>query len=802
MTKEQLSKLVHIENEESNKYLEEFTINEKNIILNSETNDDILKHLDLLKIVCIKNPKIIIETLEYLFKKIPFTPITIESGFGDLEGKTHTDVILESLNILKSLRYYDIEKTILISFSMYKNGSKEIQSLAIKLIEEFTEYNPEVLSKIGLYPQIKMLDFIEDSLKNKKQEEDLFLVNIILHKIFETSSMTFSLTSPDTISLISGDVPGDKEIFKVRKRALRYTIEIYKKLDSLESKVSFFTIFNEACRIPMNSSNESDLGMSIQENRKEILSNLKEIFIKNKKIVQPFALCLHFDNLLYWQFIHLGLQKDIALEIRDLIYQDKDYELFNRFVHDDSHRSYARKNKNFTTIEDHINSYVTLTKDKKEDILLEELSNIAKQAIFVDEWKFYDFKQLLNKISEKYPEKMFKIANEALIKRGELSNKYFLPWILSGIRSSFRYDLWDNIAYSTLETKDVTLTAELIGSIFISQLEKPEINIREKEDINILINLVHRKNNFSFLKDKKTDYFLCHFTINSLRASYPISPKKIELLIIKEIKNNNDYFFGYIQTINSFEEQLNIKQWSPTNKKFLLNKFSKIDDLDWHIQNLLPSLCEKPKDVIALFLKRIKIKNKKLDNNIRNKYEAVPYSINPDLFEYVNSETDDEKIDLIIKKLPSKYTAESIDIARLIKNFKIDSSDILKKLSKDKKISDAIIKKVVISISSIDSPDIDFLVELAGKTSSESLHKSIHSRLASTGVVSGEFGIANAYREKWISLERYIKTENKNTKKFLDMSIRWLKDSEDRSRKEANEDIERRRIDFENNHSK
>lgn len=803
MTKEKLSKLASIDNAQSNKFLEEFAIKERAEIVKSKSNDDIFEHLGFLKVIYHKVPSIVIDTIEYLVYKKPLKPILTQSVLGEFEGKTHDEILRECLEILMSVRYYDLEKVIQISFDMYKHKNTAVQSSAVKLIEEFSEYNPDVLSKIGLIPQIKALAFLEKEFKTaSEQEKNLQFITTVLHQIFETSSRSYFSSSPNTITFRSGDVFGHPNLFKLRTKALKYSVKVYQNLKQIESKVSFFTIFEYACHMPMNSSNESELGVLIQKNREYLILKLKSLFIKKGKIVQPFALCLQFEHLLHWYFIHLGLQTNLAISVINQIDNDRDYELFSRFVHDDSDRIARRKNKELPSDEQHIESYINLVPQRGEKEVLNELIKIATQALFVDEWKFFAFKRLLETLGEKYPEKAFKFANDSLDRKTALSNKYFLPWLLSGIRSSKEFDLWDKISVKILSSKDVTLTSELIGSIFVSQTMDEGVPVRKKEDIQLLTDLIKRRNKFNFLKKEKPDNLLRHFTINALRKAYASSPRKVELLIIEEMKNNIDYFLGYMHTVSPFVKQFKIGNWSASSKSFFLNQFVVVDDLDWHMQDLLPLLCNKPEDVIALFIKRIKLRNKKLTNYSftdpkRRMYDAVPYHINPDLIQYVGKGNLDNVVEVIIKNLPSKYGVDSIELAQLIKHFGINPSDILKKLSQGEATSDSIIRKVLISISSMDPNDIDFLVELAGKTSNESIHRSIYGRVTATGVVSGEFGIADAYKMKWMSLEKYLDSDNKNIRKFVEMAIKWLKDSEERSRKEAVQDIEKRRVDFE-----
>jgi hypothetical protein len=66
-----------------------------------------------------------------------------------------------------------------------------------------------------------------------------------------------------------------------------------------------------------------------------------------------------------------------------------------------------------------------------------------------------------------------------------------------------------------------------------------------------------------------------------------------------------------------------------------------------------------------------------------------------------------------------------------------------------------------------------------------------------TGVVSGEYGIANAYTSKAKSLEKYKDDNSKRVRKFAQKMIKDFQESAARERKRADEEIQLRKIEFE-----
>jgi hypothetical protein len=337
----------------------------------------------------------------------------------------------------------------------------------------------------------------------------------------------------------------------------------------------------------------------------------------------------------------------------------------------------------------------------------------------------------------------------------------------------------------------------------MSHTTDTDIIIRPKEDVNFLSDLIKRKNEFSFCKKDKN--LLSFFTINALRVSYNFSPNEVEKLTILELQNNPNYFVVYLNNISIYSrdgEGFNLTNWSEKNKNFLIKQIIKLPDLDWQVQAILPLICS-PKNLVELFIKRTEFRKKMISKSKNyfespyRHYDPVPFHMNEELLGFIKN--DPGIIELIAKNLSASHTVDSFELSQLIKNLHLNPKDIFKELSKGKENTETVLKKVINSITSIDANDPDFLVELAGKTSNKSIHDSLYGRLSSTGVVSGEFGIADAYKHKREAIEKYVNSDNKNIKKFVLMAIEYLKHSEDRQRKDAEQEKEIRRIDFESN---
>ncbi|MFA5840677.1 MAG: hypothetical protein WC847_00140 [Candidatus Paceibacterota bacterium] len=804
MNKEQLIKLASLDNAKTNQFLKDFALQEQGKITSAKTNDEIIEHLEILEAIYYRAPEVVVWVINYLLHKAKNLPIVDKKiGTHKIPGTSHEEVVAKCLELAKSVRYYDIDKTIQIAFDYMNHKNKVISGSALKLIEELVDYNHQILPKIGITPQLKAMEFLENKLRlQNPNEHDLYFIKTVTQHILETSSNISRMTSPDTLTFSSGDISGHKNIGKIRRRAINFILDLFKNLTLVQNKIAVFPLFEQACQMPMNSSRDSDLGKMIQKDRQYIAQQLTMLIFSGKNVIKPLVICMHAEHLMHWHFIHIELQQELGSSFIKRLYKDNRYKLFSEFVHDDSYR-YAKYKDIKKNVSVAIHTYIENVSAQNKDFILKELNDIASEAKNTDEWKFLSFKQLLEKLGQEKPNIVLGLIKDIAETKNDLSSTYFLPFLLAGLRRANRFDLWDQASDIILNLKDETTMCGLVSSIHMNPNGDTDLIIRPKEDIAFLSDLVKRTNKFSFYKEYKN--LLSFFTINALRVAYKFDPVNVEELTVLELRNNPDYFTVYMHNISLYSrkgEGFNLSGWSAKDKTFLIEGIIKLPDLDWQVQSILPLICS-PKNLVSFFIKRIKFRDKMLSSSEDyfespyRRYDPVPYHMNEELVSFMTS--DPGIIASIAKKLSPNYTVDSIELSQLIKNLNLDPRNILNELSKGKEDTDTVLRKVVRSLSHIDANDPDFLVELAGKTSNKSIHDSIYGKLASTGVVSGEFGIADAYKRKRESIEKHKDSKNKNIKKFVLMAMVYLKNSEEHQRKEAEQEKEIRRIDFESN---
>jgi hypothetical protein len=153
----------------------------------------------------------------------------------------------------------------------------------------------------------------------------------------------------------------------------------------------------------------------------------------------------------------------------------------------------------------------------------------------------------------------------------------------------------------------------------------------------------------------------------------------------------------------------------------------------------------------------------------------------------------------IIKSFKNKNVTRRYDLAKLGRHFEVPQYMFLEALSINGKVTDKTIKDTISIIDNFEGIDTELAIKLASYTSNKNVLGTISNMLHTTGVVSGQYGLANYYASRQIELEKFKEDHNPNIREFVGMSLKSLKSAEERARKDADQEKEKRRIDFDTN---
>ncbi len=803
----QLRKLMELNNPKADAYLINFANNIFADIKKSKNNESSLESLDLLGEFVYKVPKETIKIVQYIIEEKPKPVKFHKTAIDGLKGKSQKDLILKCIELLGNIKYIVPDEMLKLVAGLSINEDSEIKNRALDIVKKFSQYDYNVLtkSKIGYGAQRKALDFVLGwSLKEQLQHIDFVetILKELLGSSVEGTTSGLNENADYTITMHFGAISPTDFLKKMRWETIDLVYVLYKSTGNPKLKLRLFKILDETTRTPSNVAYGENVSQMIADDLKYLTGIYRKIIFgeKKEKMTELLGIVAAIEERLYR--INKSEKKRIkeSEELHKDILKNELYKLFRLLVGDPI--TYYQE-KDWITAEKIRNKEINQLIGSIEKAQLEEwfdkLNKIASQHMIVDEWKFNTFKDFLRKVSEQKPQ----IADE-LLKRVFKHNsplKYFTGAFLDGFRIGAHFEVWDKYFNQIINTKDITLVTALVSSLNLPRDVNLEKLIRKK-DIDFLENITKRKDQLSFLKEAD-DRVLEYTLFNTLMRNFRYFIKKIEPMIVKEIKAYPEYLNMFLSelSIATHRGWISIKELLPETIELLKEKMVELSNIDWCFQELLLAIGERYglKAVLDVFMKRIKkdIRRKeKISRDPDEQYEAIPYHFNPDLNKFLAEHPDYEKVTSEwIVKMTTGWSIYNWHVGHFLQNVEKGFDKVLTSLIQ--KDDDENLMKAARAMQSINSVNFDICLEIIRRTDNEHIIKMVGANMYSTGVVSGEYGIAEAYEKKAEQLKKYLADESERVRSFAKRMIKSFRESAKRERQQADEEKQLRRIEFE-----
>jgi len=455
-------------------------------------------------------------------------------------------------------------------------------------------------------------------------------------------------------------------------------------------------------------------------------------------------------------------------------------------------------------------------KIKKADIEKwnKKLNSIAKYKDVIDEWKLSRFNAFLQKIAREKSEIAKIILDDVFENAKPL--KTFTNQFLFGFRQNNNLKIWDDYAKKIVEEKDINLVKDIPNSFFyITDLE----NIRE-EDIDLLSQIIEKEKQFVFLKKlKKNELLNLNFSLmRVLIRLYRKDKKQIETLIRTLIENDKDkqYLYMYLEQLGfpAYKNEIDLSEWSKENIEFILDELVEFKNLSYKIQLLLLAIARfNFKSAMDVFVRRIRKRDEVIERKEKRisffEYDAIPYHFNNELIEHIETKKN-ETVDLIKEwamDMTLKSSVYNIELAQFVQRIGNSFESIISELTEQGGKEN--LQRAVSLMWSTDPSDIGLCFEIIKNTDEKTewgkkIWDTLGGIMHNTGVVSGEYGIAEAHERKAKDIEdseRYkvegTKKEKERVEKFKKKIAKELKERAKQERQRAEEEIKLRKLEFE-----
>ena len=777
----QLNKIKH---PKAKNYFESLISDFKNYLPRFKNNDGIYVNLELLEEYIYRVPNdalIIIKTL--INNKNPLKPkARIVKGWGKVKGKSHNDLIIKCIELLDKIRYLELKNAfaLLIKLSIYQDQS--IQSKAKEILKNIAGYNLYVLGRIGYNPQLFLLNEIE-KWSDRKLIHHCIAVLEITDELLSPSFEGHSMKDYKTFSIKFGALKVSSDLKEIRERTVVLLKKLYLLVNNLKQRQKIIRTLQGAIRLPDRGGYDKDMEKMVLDNTNalidyyiSIIPNADNEIIKN------------IEKTAYWLSRRVDAKKLTRIkELQSLISSNKEYDIFRIFVgHDyyiidtekvdpekiDWKKVDARRK---TKIQEFIND---ISGENYKDWERKILSVTKNYSFPESQGKFWHFSFFLNELGKQKP----KIAYKLLIEN-EVKLEPFLTHLIAGIwKSRLKRSAKKLISKWVKEGKYLsacTLVFDYVG-------------VLDKSLINEIFNKAKEIDN----KNVQNDTF--NNIIRSIVKNYPKhkNTKNLFINIIEELTKNENWNWIY----NEWRSRdLILKALIKKDIDIVLKNLLLVPDIKDFVEEILTPIAEKyPQKIINFFYKRFLIhKRKKQEDH----YDAIPYSLHE-----VNkplSENAEIVVPEILKWFKKKDSLVHWEGSRLIEVifpvFNKSLEEELIKLIKSK--SEKNIRIVFSILRAYKGEEFLYNVckELIKKyPDKEEYYTKIYDILSQMGVVSGEYGFVGGFKKKKEEIQSWKKDKSKAIQLFVKKYEDFLDKRIQYEKKQADEDIELRKRQFDN----
>ncbi|MFZ2881865.1 MAG: RelA/SpoT domain-containing protein, partial [Candidatus Moraniibacteriota bacterium] len=476
-------------------------------MLASSTNDDIFGKLEIIGNFPDKKPEEIISIIKSVLLKKPKKTTQIGNFGGEkIFGKTHKDVIIKCVGLIKSVRYFSTEKVLLILVDLIKSKNKDINEKSIDALRAIAKFDYHLLtkSKAGYSYQKFILEFIKKWSLAEKLSNIEFILTVV-KELLSSSIEGSSWADEKTLNMHFAQVDPTDFLKNLRKETMDFVYNLYTKTSDPKIRLRLASVLEEVMRGPSNV-NYSDLLKDMLEKDARYLSDVyrKMIFDDSGNIIKKnIAVAEEIEEkMFYFAKPKKGTRAELA-KLREDITKDLFYTKVCPMIGGRAaYRGEEGYEESRQRRENDQKDVIAQISNQNFDEWLETLETLARQKEVIEEWKLGDFKRFLERLSIEKPgmaDKLLEIAfkkHDALVK--------FSESFLIGFQVAQRFDLWDKYIENIVNKRNTHLIGGICNSLLGYTNEQPPRKLRANE-VSILEEITFKKKRFAFLKTKKKD---------------------------------------------------------------------------------------------------------------------------------------------------------------------------------------------------------------------------------------------------------------------------------------------------------
>lgn len=712
----------------------------------------------------------------------------IETSFGRLRGKTSKDITSAIAGIIEELRYVNTEQTFSCLAHLFKTANDDEERKSLKgIVEHFASYNLSVLKEIGYHVQAVLVQKIKDTSLEDRLELHDFLATALKQVLeAEVSGASWSF---DKVTLSRGCIGVNDDIQKIRTEAINILFNLLDLASSESEKRTAVSAIDSATRCPSNYT--EDVCSLILENTKMIVdgfsARISDIpFFLLERVEHSFWLLHHRAKRIMeakkeWTKAHqiAGMVSEEIYKFRGAVNENAAFVQFKTLVGFEGVFPEQWENEDFDVDayrKTRAKQYAHEVNEENKDEWYDFIKACVKTRSN-DLATFPVFGEFLHELAQNVPN----IA-EDYIKRGDDVVLNFLSPLLAGIAHS------KSPRYNELVLHLISEARNLLGiAIHFQHLDALPENLLNE----LATKVIQKEDNHAAIQ------LLSLAVTKNEKGSRTLIERLFKPMLIFLNQHQDARWIQAVWYIDKLKDL--VESLSEEELGLIMESFVIFPAIDPHAEWVLFPIAKKNSSLIwKLFSNRVKKEQEESD--AFPNYDALPHE-----FHRLHSVLR-EDIDTAIEGVRALYRADD-------PLFEFNGGTLLHAVFPA--IEEPFAEKLI-NLAKTGEENIGFVLgslkNYHGDSSIHPIVKAIIERLPedspmintaeicllSTGVVSGEFGMVEAYRKKRDAMNLWLADENEKVKRFAEQFSHTLTQMMASEQRRSEQHLEARKRDYDN----
>jgi len=690
-----------------------------------------------------------------------------------------TSLIVRAIESLMRLRYLELTATLHALLKLAQHTSEEVRKKALSGLETLAGYDIRVFygdgqqQGIGATPQKQILDEIEvfqDNDLTQHFEAILVLVNGLLSPTMKGTAWSYK-----SFTISQGAMPALPTVADIRLRSITFLKRMYAIATTVLAKLKLIDSLNSATRT-------HGVGKSNEDNAKMVARDSLEVlhFYANVIPAEDLSIIQKIEHNGYWIFYHT-LNEEVAtaaLTVRDTIAKHAEYQIYKILI-------------GFDGI---IGDWAVLKESDSSwegaDAFREEQASKYAESITTanyDEWRerilkyattksddgamFPTFFHFLEKFAAKEPGLALQ-----LISTDTAQMENFLIPVLRSLGAGPQKDATKKLVESWIA-----------HGRYLYQSTKQFLN-NENLDHDVLASLLRRATE---LEDFPTIIEIMAVATSNYRSdkSFLITEFFLPALEALTVHSNTNwiYEFWFRSTARPVIQNLEDK-----GIDLVLRNLQTLQKIDYHAEQILYLIAENtPVKALEFLCQRVRAESQD-DQEWSSSFEAIPYQLHK--LNKPLSTIPAESVTMVRGLYNGNYSMFIYRGARLLKTIfpqfpKEFEAELIKILQSDGN------ENIEFVLAVLRNYEGELFIHQTCKEiiklipTDSSYRTEVAVALESTGVVSGEFGFAEAWERKKNEVQNWLNDPDEKIQEFAKWYIANLEQMSVSERKRAEEEI-------------